>query len=51
MIGAKMMIQKHWLEPGVFNIEQFNPDPFMEAMNSDGLPWTVVELDHFNLDE
>ncbi|MFT6261964.1 MAG: saccharopine dehydrogenase (NAD+, L-lysine-forming) [Bermanella sp.] len=50
MIGAKMMLEKHWLEPGVFNIEQFNPDPFMEDMNKYGLPWKVVELDSFNLD-
>lgn len=50
MIGAKMMVQKHWLEPGVFNIEQFNPDPFMEEMNQCGLPWTIIELDSFDLD-
>lgn len=51
MIGAKMMIEKHWLEPGVFNIEQFNPDPFMEAMNNYGLPWKVIELDAFSLEQ
>jgi saccharopine dehydrogenase (NAD+, L-lysine-forming) len=50
MIGAKMMLEKHWLEPGVFNIEQFNPDPFMENMNKYGLPWKVIELDSFDLD-
>ncbi len=50
MIGAKMMIDKHWLEHGVFNIEQFDPDPFMEAMNQYGLPWKVIELDSFDLD-
>jgi saccharopine dehydrogenase (NAD+, L-lysine-forming) len=50
MIGAKMMIEKHWLEPGVFNIEQFNPDPFMADMNRYGLPWQVVELDSFSLE-
>jgi saccharopine dehydrogenase (NAD+, L-lysine-forming) len=51
MIGAKLMIEQQWLAPGVFNIEQFDPDPFMEAMNAYGLPWKVVELDAFNLDE
>ena len=50
MIGAKMMVEKTWLAPGVFNIEQFDPDPFMEAMNQYGLPWTVIELDEFDLD-
>ena len=51
MIGAKMMVEEKWLEPGVFNIEQFDPDPFMEAMNQYGLPWKVIELDEFNLDQ
>jgi len=51
MIGAKMMIEKHWLKPGVFNIEQFDPDPFMEDMNRYGLPWQVIELNDFDLDQ
>lgn len=51
MIGAKMMLEKHWLKPGVFNVEQFNPDPFMDALNQHGLPWSVVKLDSFNLDD
>ena len=50
MIGAKMMVEKQWLESGVFNIEEFDPDPFMQAMNDFGLPWKVIELDEFNLD-
>lgn len=50
MIGAKMMIEGHWLRPGVFNIEQFDPDPFMADMNLHGLPWQVIELDGFDLD-
>lgn len=50
MIGAKMMVEKQWLESGVFNIEEFDPDPFMQAMNDYGLPWKVIELDEFNLD-
>ena len=51
MIGAKQMLQKTWLEPGVWNIEQFDPDPFMNDMNQYGLPWTVVELTDFDLDQ
>lgn len=51
MIGAKMMVEKNWLQPGVFNIEQFDPDPFMADMNQYGLPWKVIELDDFNLDQ
>jgi len=51
MIGAKMMIEKHWLKPGVFNIEQFDPDPFMDDMNAYGLPWKVIELNDLDLDQ
>ncbi|MDO8826266.1 saccharopine dehydrogenase family protein [Methylophaga sp.] len=50
MIGAKMMLEGKWKKPGVWNIEQFDPDPFMEDMNKYGLPWQVIELDDFNLD-
>jgi saccharopine dehydrogenase (NAD+, L-lysine forming) len=39
MIGAMLMLQGKWLKPGVWNMEQFDPDPFMEAMNQWGLPW------------
>lgn len=51
MIGAKMMLEGKWQKPGVWNIEQFDPDPFMEDMNKYGLPWQVIELDDFNLDD
>ena len=51
VIGAKMIIEGHWREPGVWNVEQRDPDPFMADMNSYGLPWTVIELDpSFRLD-
>ena len=39
MIGAMMLMTKTWNKPGVFNIEEFDPDPFMEALNKWGLPW------------
>ncbi len=39
MIGAAMLLQDKWKQPGVFNVEQFDPDPFMEALNLYGLPW------------
>lgn len=50
MIGAKMILEGKWKQAGVWNIEQFDPNPFMEDMNKYGLPWTVVELDSFDLD-
>lgn len=39
MIGAMMVMTGKWKKPGVFNIEEFDPDPFMEALNKYGLPW------------
>lgn len=44
VIGAKMMLEGKWMKPGVWNMEQFDPDPFMEDLNKYGLPWTLVEL-------
>jgi saccharopine dehydrogenase (NAD+, L-lysine-forming) len=44
MIGAKMMMTGEWMRPGVFNIEQMNPDPFMNDLNRYGLPWTKINL-------
>lgn len=39
MIGAKLMLTGQWTGKGVFNMEQLDPDPFMDALNSHGLPW------------
>ncbi len=39
MIGAMMFMKGEWRKPGVFNVEEFNPDPFMEQLNKQGLPW------------
>ena len=44
MIGAAMMLTGAWAGEGVFNIEQLDPDPFMEMLNTQGLPWQVKEL-------
>jgi saccharopine dehydrogenase (NAD+, L-lysine-forming) len=43
MIGAKMILEKKWTGSGVFNMEQYDPDPFMEDLNKYGLPWKVIE--------
>lgn len=45
MIGAKMFFDNKWLTPGVRNMEQNDPDPFMDALNKYGLPWKFTELD------
>lgn len=39
MIGAMLIMQGKWKKPGVYNVEEFDPDPFMEALNKYGLPW------------
>lgn len=39
MIGAMMFMKGLWRKPGVYNVEEFNPDPFMEQLNKQGLPW------------
>lgn len=44
MIGAKMMLTGVWKKAGVFNMEQFDPDPFMADLNRHGLPWQQREL-------
>lgn len=43
MIGAMMLVTGTWKGAGVFNIEEFDPDPYMEALNKWGLPWVVEE--------
>ncbi len=45
VIGAKLMVEGKWSGKGVFNIEQLDPDPFMEEMNVQGLPWNIIEMD------
>lgn len=39
MIGAMMILKGLWKKPGVYNVEEFDPDPFMEELNKQGLPW------------
>ena len=43
MIGAKLMLEEKWQEKGVYNMEEFDPDPFMEELMVQGLPWKVME--------
>ena len=43
MIGTMMVLTGQWKKPGVFNVEEFDPDPYMEALNKWGLPWVVDE--------
>ena len=43
MIGAKLILEGIWNGKGVFNIEEFDPDPFMNELNKQGLPWQIIE--------
>ena len=45
-IGALLFLQGIWKKPGVYNVEEFDPDPFMEQLNKQGLPWHEL----FNID-
>lgn len=46
MIGAKLFMKGIWKRPGVWNTEEFDPDPFMAELNEQGLPWH----EQFNID-
>ena len=43
MIGAMLVVNGQWQKPGVFTTDEFDPDPYMEALNRWGLPWVVEE--------
>ncbi len=45
MIGAKLMLEGKWSGVGVFNMEEFDPDIFMDELNVQGLPWQIKELE------
>ena len=41
-----MYLKGLWKKPGVHNVEEFDPDPFMEQLSLQGLPWhEVLNLD------
>jgi len=44
MIGAALILTGQWTGAGVFNMEQLDPDPFMDLLNRHGLPWQVRDL-------
>ena len=46
MTGAMMFLKGLWAKPGVHNVEEFDPDPFLEQVAESGLPWHEL----FNVD-
>ena len=47
MIGAMMMLKGTWMQAGVWNVEQLDPDPFMEQLTVHGLPWHELLDDEY----
>jgi saccharopine dehydrogenase (NAD+, L-lysine forming) len=45
VVGAAMMVTGKWAGKGVFNIEQLDPEPFLELLGQHGLPWKVIDVD------
>ena len=45
MIGGMLMLEREWHRPGVYNVEEFDPDPFMKKLQLHGLPWTETFMD------
>ena len=43
MIGTMLVAKGLWNKPGVFTTDEFDPDPYMDALNKYGLPWVVDE--------
>ncbi|MBF0952888.1 MAG: saccharopine dehydrogenase family protein [Alloprevotella tannerae] len=41
-IGARMFMLGEWNRPGVWNVEEFDPDHFMDELNKQGLPWYEI---------
>ena len=50
MIGAMMFCKGIWSKPGVHNVEEFDPDPFMEQLNKQGLPWHEIFNENLEVD-
>ena len=44
MVGSLLMLKKIWFRPGVWNLEQFDPDPFIKNLNLFGLPCKIKEF-------
>ncbi len=42
MTGAMMFLTGKWVKPGVHNVEEFDPDPFLSELAVQGLPWHEI---------
>ena len=41
-VGSMMFLKGLWKKPGVFNVEEFDPDPFLQVLGPEGLPWEEI---------
>ncbi len=46
-----MMMTGEWMKPGVYNVEEFDPDSFMNAIGEMGLPWNEIVDGHLEFDD
>ncbi len=43
MVAAMMVMQGKWSGAGVYNVEQLDPEPFLEGVSANGLPFEVID--------
>jgi len=43
-VAAELVVEGTWRRPGVWNVEQLDPDPFLQRLAECGLPWQTREL-------
>lgn len=51
MVGAMMFLTGKWVKPGVHNVEEFDPDPFLAAIAENGLPWHEIVNEPLEVDK
>jgi saccharopine dehydrogenase (NAD+, L-lysine-forming) len=51
MLGAMMFLTGKWNKPGVHNVEEFDPDPFLEKLGEQGLPWHEIHNEPLEVDK
>lgn len=51
MVGAMMFLTGKWEKPGVHNVEEFNPDPFLKQIAANGLPWHEIFNEPLEVDK
>ena len=50
MVGAMMFLTGKWRKAGVYNVEEFDPDPFLEQLAANGLAWHEILNENLEMD-